>query len=125
MLLPTELVTWRAYGSIRDRSPSLVRIVYRYSVPGPTPGTCADQVPVVPSPSGLSWVRSPAQPSNVPVTKTASACGAHTRKLVPSSVKMAPIPAAFDGAVMVIRPTIAARPIQGATVARSPNAREG
>src|SRR6476659_4964108 len=111
MLLPIELVTWRAYGSIRDRSPSLVLIVYRYSVPGPTPGTCADQVPEEPSPSGFSRVRSPAQSSKPPVTKTASAWGSQTRKLVPSAVRMAPIPAAFDGAVMVMPSTIAARPI--------------
>src|SRR5258705_2836703 len=108
MLLPIEFVTWRAYGSIRDRSPCAVRIVNRYSVPGPTPGTWADQVPVVPSPSGLSWVRSPAQSSNVPVTKTASACGAQTRNVVPSSSKIAPMPGAFDGAMRVMHPTIAA-----------------
>jgi hypothetical protein len=69
------------------------------------------EVPEEPSPSGLSRVRSPAQSSKEPVTKTASAWGAQTRKLVPSSVRMAPIPAAFDGAVVVMPSTIAARQI--------------
>ena len=97
MLLPTEFVTWRAYGSIRDRSPSGVRIVNRYSVPGPTPATSADHVPLVPSPSRFERVASPAQSSKVPVTKTASACGAQTRNVVPASCGMAPIPGRDDG----------------------------
>src|SRR5215203_3526087 len=109
MLLPIELVTWRAYGSIRERSTSFVRIVNRYSVPGPTPGTHADHVPVVPSPSRARGVWSPAQSSKVPVTKTASAWGAQTRKDVPSLPGMAPMPGAVDGAVVATFATIAAR----------------
>ena len=101
MPLPTEFVTSRAYGSMRDRSPSAVRIVKRYSAPGSTPATSADHVPLVPSPSRASAVRSPAQSSNVPVTKTACACGAQTRNDVPAPWGTAPIPGRGDGLVFV------------------------
>ena len=80
-----------------------VRIVKRYSAPGPTPGTSADHVPLEPSPSGPSAVRSPAQSSKVPVTKTASAWGAQTRNVVPSPYGIAPMPARGDGALLTPR----------------------
>ena len=102
MPLPTELVTWRAYGSIArqvavggpDREAVLGSRARR-------PATSADQVPLVPSPSRASAVRSPAQSSNVPVTKTASACGAQTRNEVPPEWGIAPIQGRVDGAVVV------------------------
>src|SRR6188768_2473838 len=119
MPLPTEFVTCRAYGSIFERSPSAVRIVNRYSAPGATPATSTDQVPVVPSPSGASSVELPAQSSNVPVTKTATACGAQTRNVVPPGWGTAPMPGRSDGALVSLTvPTIAGRPL-------SPNDRPG
>ena len=111
MPLPTEFVTWRAYGSIRDRSPSAVRIVKRYSSPGADARDVGGPRARRPSPSRLERV-----PVARPVVERAGdedgvGVGAQTRNVVPPRWGMAPIPAAFDGAVMVMPPTIAAPPI--------------
>src|SRR4051794_32434314 len=99
--LPTELVTWRAYGSMRERSPSGVRIVSLYSAPASTPSTSADQLPPDPSPSRPRAVAVIAHSSNVPVTNTASACGAQTRNIVPPSYGTAPIPGRGEGDAVI------------------------
>src|SRR4051794_36706067 len=84
-------------------------MVNLYSAPGSTPSTSADHVPrhTSPGPPSLaSGVASLAQPSKVPVTKTAVAWGAQTRNVVPrgrlSGYGIAPIPgrAEVDGALI-------------------------
>src|SRR5689334_4927476 len=91
--LPTELVTAKARGSMRQWVPFMTK---RYSSPGRAPATSADQLPL---PSGASGCAVALQPLNVPATLTDVAQGAHTLNVVasPPGSGRAPIPGRADG----------------------------
>lgn len=94
--LPFDPVIAGAYGSVRHSwSPSAAVIMYLYSSPGFTPDTSADQYPL---PSWCMGAPVTGQPLNEPVTETARAWGAQTRKVAPSSYGTDPIPGRWEGA---------------------------
>jgi hypothetical protein len=66
-----------------------------YVSPAFTPGTSTDQYPL--SPSRASGCASADSPLKLPLTDTAAAFGAQTRKVVPSACSTAPIPPCGDG----------------------------
>src|SRR5690606_685594 len=79
-------------------SPPWVRTRNWYSTPAVTPGTWTDQVSADPSPSRLSSAVD-VQSSWDPVTETPWAFGAQTRKVAPSSCRVAPMPGCGEGAL--------------------------